>query len=323
MLTTARTCGPVGGPPRNADELWSGLARKFAKDPAVPINWTENRNETRYVSGSANAAALFGTPRTRVGPAFSAALTSSAKRNRIDDKTGSLAVKAATNSRGLSASVSATLVETLPGADLPHGGVPAHECGLPRWASRQCPTLASARRSPSTTPLLHCAWGLDGDRVAASRSFKDTEFGSFGEFKQYVDHYRPRFVSGQGGGEEAQRKLDEMLTLVGRGHAGNVITGERRHMGDNAGKRLDFLYTLRGHHETQPASPARTAELTKIDAEIAQTVGDDSSWRRPTLYVLEALAAQRTAGLSFMPNAQSTQSVSGVRELSVLVPTSP
>jgi len=80
--------------------------------------------------------------------------------------------------------------------------------------------------------------------------------------------------------------------------------------------------TALGHHETQPASPARTAELAKIDAEIAQTVGDDSSWRRPTLYVLEALAAQRTAALSFMLNAQSTQSVSGVRELSVLVPTS-
>lgn len=323
VVETARTSGPSGGVPRNVDELWGGLARKFAADPAVSINWTKNQNTTNYKTASASATLRAGTPNTRVGPSFSASVTSAATRNHLDDKTGSLAVNSAIRNQALSVPLSATLIENVPSALL--GGLQAHERGHVAALSFQSVPyigIGTTLRATNTSAALRV--GRDGDRVAANLTFKDTEFGTFKEFKQYADHYRSQLTSSLGGTDSAHRKLDEMLTLSERANtSGNVIMGERRYLTDDAGQRLNFLYQLRRHHEGPPASSKRTAEVGKIDAEIAQTFGNDASWERPTLYVLEMLGKQRTAGLSFMLNMQSNQSVSGVRELSVLAPPLP
>ncbi|WP_141667508.1 hypothetical protein [Burkholderia cepacia] len=325
VVETARTSGPSGGVPRNVDELWSGLAHKFAADPAVSINWTESHSTTRYTTGSASATLRAGTPNTRVGPSFSASVTRSTTRNRLDDKTGSLVLNTAVRNQALSVPLSATLIENVPSALLPGGGLPAHERG--HIAALSFPSVAYAGIGTTlwaTNTNAALRVGRDGDRVAANLTFKDTEFGTYQEFKQYVDHCRPRLASAFGGTEEAHRKLDEMLTLSERANnGGNVIMGERCTLTDAAGKRLNFLYQMRRHHEGASASSERKTEIGKIDAEIAQTFGADASWNRPTLYVLETLGKQRTAGLSFMVNMQSTQSVSGVRELSVLAPPRP
>ncbi|MFD1971763.1 hypothetical protein [Trinickia caryophylli] len=47
-------------------------------------------------------------------------------------------------------------------------------------------------------------------------------------------------------------------------------------------------------------------------------LGNENSWRRASLYVLESIGTQRTLGLSFLLNAQSSQSVGGVREVAAL-----
>jgi hypothetical protein len=95
--------------------------------------------------------------------------------------------------------------------------------------------------------------------------------------------------------------------------------GERWDMTGEAAKRLDFLFHLKQRYERPPKlSAAEARELARINADIRHVLAGESSWRRQSLYAYESLGAQRALGLSFLLNAQSMQSVSGVRELAVL-----
>jgi hypothetical protein len=325
-LAALRTSGPNSGRPRTAEEMWSGLAQRYWKDPALSVNWTDNRDETVATSGSASVTARAGTAKTKWGPSISAGTTLvHAAQSRLADKTGNHRVDVAALASGRVTPVAFTVVEGLPGAQL-HQGAQAHQSGhshaphLAAFSFPSAPYIGFGTKLFATNTNAALRIGHDSDRIVPKHTFRDTEFGTFKEFKQYVDCYRAEWLAALGGGKDAAKKLDDILVAVKKGSAaGNVVMGERWDMTGEAAKRLDFLFHLRQRYERSPKlSAAETRELARINADIRHTLASESSWRRQSLYAYEVLGAQRTLGLSFLLNAQSMQSVSGVRELAVL-----
>lgn len=314
-LTTLRCSGPNSDRPRTAEEMWSGLAERYWKDPALSVNWSDSRNTTTATSGSFSATARIGTRETKWGLSLAAGLTVIDKdSSRVVDRTGNHKVETASTTSGRAVPVVLSVVEGLPGEPLHHAG---HLAGL-SFPSAPYVGVGTTLFATNTNAALRIA--RDGDRIVARHTFSDTEFGTFAEFKQYVDHHRAEWLAALGGGEVAERKLAEMMIAVNEtASAGNVVLGERREMTDEASARLDFLFHLKERYERVPVpTVAEVREWVRINADIRHMLGSDSSWRKQSLYAMESLGAQRTVGLSFLLNAQSVQSVSGVRELAVL-----
>ncbi|WP_254609132.1 hypothetical protein [Burkholderia lata] len=316
VLHTARHAGPNDGAPRNAVEMWGGIVQRFWKDPGFSVNWTESRNKTSATTGSISATVRGGTPKTKWGPSIGASLRKITKAvNRQKDETGNHSVNVATNNSGRAVSVSATLVEGLPGAPMPH-----HSGHLAALSFPSQPYVGFGTTLLTTNTNAALRIGRDSDRTIASHSFKDTEFGTFKEFKQYIDTYRSEWLASLGGGDAASKKLDKWVAQVKEGaDAGNLIMGERVRMTDQTAQNLDFLLHRKQRLDRlSKPTPAQARELARIDANIRQVLANENSWRRKSLYVIESLGAQRTVGLSFLVNAQSTQSVSGAREMAGL-----
>lgn len=325
-LGALRTSGPNSGRPRTAEEMWSGLAQRYWKDPALSVSWTDNRDRTSATSGSASAAARVGTAATKWGPSISAGTTLVHKaQSRLVDKTGNHGIDVAAVASGRVTPVAFTIVEGLPGAQL-HQGTQAHHNGhahAPHLAAFSFPSapyigVGTKLFAKNTNAALRI--GHDSDRIVPKHTFRDTEFGTFKEFKQYVDCYRAEWLAALGGDKDAVKKLDDIIVAIRKGSAaGNVVMGERWDMTGEAAKRLDFLFHLKQRYERPPKlSAAEARELARINADIRHVLAGESSWRRQSLYAYESLGAQRALGLSFLLNAQSMQSVSGVRELAVL-----
>lgn len=316
VLQTARRAGPNDEAPRNAGEMWGGVAQRFWKDPSFSINWTDNRDATSATSGSVSTTARVGTANTKWGPSFGATLRKVSKStNRQKDQTGNHAVDVATNNSGRATAVSATLIEGLPSANMPaHSG---HLAAL-SFPSQPYVGIATTLFATNTNAALRI--GRDSGRIVPQHTFKDTEFGTFKAFQQYVDTHRSGWLASLGGTDEARKTLDAMMATVKQGAtAGNLIMGERAHMTDEAARHLDFLFHRKQRFDRlQDPTPAQARELASIDADVRQTLANENSWRRQSLYVLEALGAQRTVGPSFLLNTQSTQAVSGVREMAGL-----
>ncbi|MGE1002768.1 hypothetical protein [Ralstonia pseudosolanacearum] len=318
VLHAARSAGPNSDAPRNAREMWGSLARRFWNDPACSINWTDSRSTTSATSGSASATARVGTADTKWGPALGATLRHVARAaHRQWYKTGNHAIDVSTHNSGRATAVAATLVEALPGIPVPNGS--GHLAAL-SFPTQPYVGIGTTLFTTQTNAALRI--GRDSGRIIPKHTFRDTEFGTFKAFKQFVDTHRSEWLTALGGTDEARRRLDEMVaTVKARATAGNLIMGERMHMTDEAARRLDFLFHRKQHFDRIPApTPVQARERASIDADIRQMLASENSWRRQALYVLEALGVQRTVGLSFLLNAQSTQAVSGVRELAGLSP---
>lgn len=318
VLHAARSAGPNSDAPRNAREMWGSLARRFWNDPACSINWTNSRSTTSATSGSASATARVGTADTKWGPALGATLRHVARAaHRQWDKTGSHAIDVSTHNSGRATAVAATLVEALPGIPVPNGS--GHLAAL-SFPTQPYVGIGTTLFTTQTNAALRI--GRDSGRIIPKHTFRDTEFGTFKAFKQFVDTHRSEWLTALGGTDDARRRLDEMVaTVKARATAGNLIMGERMHMTDEAARRLDFLFHRKQRFDRIPApTPVQARERASIDADIRQMLASENSWRRQALYVLEALGVQRTVGLSFLLNAQSTQAVSGVRELAGLSP---
>ncbi len=319
VLNTARRAGPNDEAPRNAEEMWGGLTQRFWKDPAVSINWTDSRNKTHATTATAGITARIGTsrtPSTSWGPSLGASLRKVSKAlSRTKDIAGTHAINVATNNSGRGVSVSATLVEGLPSASMPH-----HSGHLATLSFPSQPYFGVGTTLLSTNTNAALRIGREGDRTVGKHTYKDTEFGTFDELKQYVDTHRAEWMTSLGGDAAARDKLDKWMAQVKEGAtAGNLVMGERLDMHEGAARNLDFLMHRKQRLErlTKP-TPAQARELARIDTDIRKVLGNENSWRRQSLYVLEALGTQRTVGLSFMLNAQSAQSVAGVREMAVL-----
>ncbi|GLU31303.1 hypothetical protein Busp01_11450 [Trinickia caryophylli] len=316
ILDTVRHAGPNDEAPRNAGEMWGGVVQRFWKDPSVSINWTDNRDKTSSTTASAGATLRGGTAKTKWGPSLGVSHRSvSQAKNRLEDQTGSQVLNTATNSSGRATSVSASLVEGMPSAAMPHHS--GHLAAL-SFPSQPYVGIGTTLFATNTNAALRIA--RDGDQTIPEHTFKDTEFGTFKDFKQFVDTYRSEWLTSLGGGDEARKKLDTWVARVREGaDAGNLIMGERAHMTRQAGKNMDFLLHRKQRlARLEKPTPAQARELARIDADIRQVLGNENSWRRASLYVLESIGTQRTLGLSFLLNAQSSQSVGGVREVAAL-----
>lgn len=315
VLRTARCAGPNEGRPRTADEMWAGLAHRFWKAPEFSINWTDSYSRTISVSGSAGITARVGTPYTKWGPSLSADFKKTTSTvTRIKDKTGTHAIDVATNNSGKAVTVSASIVQGMPSVSVAHGG------HLESISFPSLPVVGVAKMLSATNTNASLRIARDGDRIVPGHSFKDTEFGTFKDFKRYVDRYRAQWLAALGGTDDARRRLDQMVATVKEcANAGDLVMGERQHLTDEAANYLDVLFHLKRRLEClRTPAAAQADQLACINSEIRRTLASASSWRTQSLYALEQLGAQRTLGLSFLLSTKSIQSVSGAREMAGL-----
>lgn len=303
--------GPGGALPRNKDEMWTGMADRYFKDPDVSITWLKTKASNTSSSLAVTGGAYATVHGYRAGPTAGIGGTRNwATRQHRRDENGSMPVQTIAHSSGRIGAVSAALVA----APQPVAHFTAEPGEVSQVALPTVPVVGV------TVPLLGSSAGVtlrmsqDGDRLIPDVTYRDLEFTNIKDFLQHVDSRNgdwTRSVSAPG--VDGQRALNSFLTEV-RGDAdrGNQIFVERQSLKAEAAQRIDALHEaqMRLVPKGRPPNASERAALESLGAEKNRILQDAGNWRNRFLYVMEADTSQRIVGNSYLVQAQTQTDVS-------------